>query len=214
MNGTRPERIIITAVSTLLAAGILAAPPAAPAAYMETPDGSSFDLAAESTTVELPDSIDAQTLDLGDYGTVIMGEVTRDRILADLPDWDAEFFDYEPDPDLIGRIAGLMQDVDITVLLGTWCSDSRREIPRLWKILEMIGYPADEVALYAVGSSRFTSEMPIPSELLEWSDRIKKRYAVERVATIILYRNGEEIGRIVETPETTLEGDLLGILSK
>ena len=107
-----------------------------------------------------------------------------------------------------------MQGVEITVLLGTWCSDSRREVPRLWKILDAIGMPPDEATLYAVGSSRFTSEMPIPEELLEWSARIKEEYGVERVATIILYRGGEEIGRIVETPETTLEGDLLGILSR
>jgi len=163
---------------------------------------------------EPPGSIEAQTLDLGDYGIVIMGEVTRDRILVDIPDWDAEFFDYQPDPTLVGDIAARMGGVEITILLGTWCSDSRREIPRLWKILDTIGYPADDVTLYAVGSSRFTSDMPIPEELLEWSGRIKQRYGVERVATVILYRGGEEIGRIVETPETTLEGDLLGILSK
>jgi dipeptidyl aminopeptidase/acylaminoacyl peptidase len=168
----------------------------------------------DGETQEPPGPIEAQTLDLGDYGIVVMGEVTRDRILVDLPDWDGEFFDYEPDPALIGAIADHIQDVEITVLLGTWCSDSRREIPRLWKILDQIGYPADEVMLYAVGSSRFTSDMPIPEELLEWSTRIKERYGVERVATIILYRKGEEIGRIVETPETTLEGDLLGIISK
>jgi thiol-disulfide isomerase/thioredoxin len=163
---------------------------------------------------EAPETIEAQTLDLGDYGVVVMGEVTRDRILVDIPDWDAEFFDYEPDPAVVGEIAGRMGDVEITVLLGTWCSDSRREIPRLWKILDMIGYPADDVTLYAVGSSRFTNDMPISEELLEWSVRIKERYGVERVATIILYRGGEEIGRIVETPETSLEGDLLGILTK
>lgn len=165
-------------------------------------------------TPEPPGPIEAHTLDLGDYGVVVMGEISRDRILVDLPDWDSEFFDYGPDPTLIGGIADHMQDVKITVLLGTWCSDSRREIPRLWKILDEIGYPADEVTLYAVGSSRFTTDMPIPPELLEWSNRIKEHYDVERVATIILYRNGEEIGRIVETPTASLEGDLLEILSK
>jgi dipeptidyl aminopeptidase/acylaminoacyl peptidase len=165
-------------------------------------------------TPEPPGPIDAHTLDLGDYGVVVMGEVTRDRILVDLPDWDGEFFDYEPDPALIGAFADHMQDVEITVLLGTWCSDSRSEIPRLWKILDQIGYPADEVTLYAVGSSRFTSDMPIPPELLEWSTLIKEHYGVERVATIIFYRKGEEIGRIVETPEASLEGDLLEIITR
>jgi dipeptidyl aminopeptidase/acylaminoacyl peptidase len=168
----------------------------------------------DGATAERPGPVETQTFDLDDYGIVVMGEVTRDRILVDLPDWDDEFFEFEPDPAIIGEIANYMHDVEITVLLGTWCSDSRREIPRLWKILDEIGYPADEVTLYAVGSSRFTSEMPIPDELLEWSIRIKEQYGVERVATIIFYRGGEEIGRIVETPEATLEGDLLVIISK
>jgi hypothetical protein len=68
--------------------------------------------------------------------------------------------------------------------------------------------------MYAVGSSRFTAAMPIPERVLQWSDAIKKRYRVERVATIIVTRGGAEIGRIVETPEKSLEEDLLDILER
>ncbi len=97
------------------------------------------------------------------------------------------------------------------MIFGTWCGDSRREVPRLWKILEEAGYPVDEIEMLAVGSARFTPRMGISEELLDWSKAVKKRYGVERVATIILYRGGEETGRIVETPEGSLEENLLAI---
>ena len=35
---------------------------------------------------------------------------------------------------------------------------------------------------------------------------------IKYVPTFIVYRNGKEIGRIVESPQTTLEGDLKNIL--
>ena len=36
---------------------------------------------------------------------------------------------------------------------------------------------------------------------------------IELVPTFIFYRNGEELGRIVETPEDTLEKDLAEIVN-
>ncbi len=159
-----------------------------------------------------PASIEARKLDLGDYGKVMMGEVTRDEILDNLPGWDREYFEYTPDPAVIGELQDHIRDVEITVVLGTWCSDSSREIPRLWKILEDTGYPVVDVKMFAVGSSRFTLEMGISTELLGWSNRIKRFYEVERVATIIILRDGEEIGRIIETPDSSVEEDLLEIL--
>jgi hypothetical protein len=56
--------------------------------------------------------------------------------------------------------------------------------------------------------------MGIGQGLLDWSDAVKKYYGVERVATIILYRSGRELGRIEETPEGALEEDLLKITAR
>jgi len=77
-----------------------------------------------------------------------------------------------------------------------------------------IGYPVDDVEMMAVGSSRFTVKMGIDQELLDWSDAVKEYYSAERVATIIFYRGGDELGRIEETPEGTLEEDILKITEK
>ena len=159
-----------------------------------------------------PVPIEAIRIDLGDYGTVMMGEVTRDEILDNLPGWDKEYFEYSPDQAVLLELQELIQGAELSVVLGTWCSDSSREIPRLWKILEDIGYPVGDVKMFAVGSSRFTLEMGISTEVLGWSNRTKRFYEVERVATIIVCRDGEELGRIVETPDKSVEEDLLEIL--
>jgi hypothetical protein len=84
----------------------------------------------------------------------------------------------------------------------------------MWRVMEMAGYPDMRIDYLAVGSSRFTTESGIPAKLLRWSDRVKEYYDVERVATFIVYRNGREIGRIIESPGISLEKDLLKILQK
>ncbi len=163
---------------------------------------------------EEPEEIEATAVEIEERGTVLFGNVTREDITSHISEWDTEYFVYEPDGETVDKLEDNMFDVDIRVVLGTWCGDSRREIPRLWKILEEIGYPVGDVEMMAVGSSRFTSKMGIDQELLDWSDAVKKYYTVERVATIILYRGSEELGRIEETPEGALEEDLLKITEK
>jgi hypothetical protein len=39
-------------------------------------------------------------------------------------------------------------------------------------------------------------------------------YSIEKVPTFIFYKNGKEVGRIIETPHTTLENDMQLILKK
>jgi hypothetical protein len=39
------------------------------------------------------------------------------------------------------------------------------------------------------------------------------QYHIERVPTFIFLKHGEEIGRIVENPQASLEGDMLSILA-
>jgi hypothetical protein len=145
---------------------------------------------------------------------VLFGNITRADITSRLNDWDREYFEYEPDGETVAALEEGMFDVDIKIVLGTWCGDSKREVSRLWKILEQIGYPVDDVEMFAVGSSRFTTKMGVEKKLIDWSAAVKKYYGVELVATFIFYRDGEELGRIVEKPEGRIEEDMLKITGK
>ena len=108
---------------------------------------------------------------------------------------------YEPDPEKIDELEGLLEGVDITLFMGTWCEDSQREVPRFVKILEEAGYPADEVELITMTREKNTPQ------------GYEKGFGIINVPTFIFYRDGEELGRIVEYPIEGLETDMVKILS-
>ncbi len=148
-----------------------------------------------------------------DWGTFLAGEITIEDIRKNIPEWDTEYYEYEPDMSLVYELAeALTGDIGITCVLGTWCPDSRRMVPRLWKVLELAGYPLSKIRMLAVTSSRAKENNNITGEMLSWSDSVKKSYGIEAVATVILMEKDKEIGRIVETVQESIERDLLDLL--
>jgi cyclophilin family peptidyl-prolyl cis-trans isomerase/HEAT repeat protein len=131
---------------------------------------------------------------------VEVGPSSADRLLI-LPEYRERMTAYEPDPAVVEMIAASVQEGDrIGVYLGTWCSDSQREIPRFLRILQLAeqnhgtSIPVDWVAI-----DRSKRE---PAALVEGK-------SIELVPTFIYYRHGEEIGRIVERSEGLFEDHLL-----
>ncbi len=112
--------------------------------------------------------------------------------------FQAEFNTYVPKMDFL-----LKTDFDgvlIKVILGDWCEDSQREVPRFMRISEVIPKSMLQIEYFLVDRDKYCAD-PAVQEL-----------KVPYVPTFIFYRNGAEIGRIVETPEKSLEEDMLLIL--
>ncbi len=111
---------------------------------------------------------------------------------------------FTPNAELIASLKKeKLNSFSITVFLGTWCSDSHREFPRLVKILEASQYPMDKLAIIGVNRKK---ETPSGDETF---------YAIHRVPTIIIKKYGKEVGRIIETPRSgSLEKDILQIISQ
>jgi thiol-disulfide isomerase/thioredoxin len=88
----------------------------------------------------------------------------------------------------------------MVIVMATWCPDSRREVPRMFKILDSLHY---------------TGKVPIYYLDRHWKagkyDPVKK-YQIHRIPTFIIYVNGKEVGRIIEHPKKSLEIDLYQIL--
>lgn len=141
---------------------------------------------------------------VADDGTVMLvGTASLDSLQNEPFDswYEANRNEYRPNPETIDKIKPLLKDVHITLLLGTWCKDSRREVPRFVKILEEAGYSPGTVEVIAVDRDKTTpGQFEGGLELLQ-------------VPTFIFYRHGEELGRIVEFPIEDLESDMLKILS-
>lgn len=105
------------------------------------------------------------------------------------------------DQQSVDMIKLLHTDVDIIVVLGTWCSDSKREVPRFLKIIELAEIPSSRLKFYGVDRTKKSS------------DGLTEQYHIELVPTFIFLKQGDEVGRIVESPRTTLEADMLAILA-
>ena len=85
--------------------------------------------------------------------------------------------------------------------MGTWCPDSRREVPRFMRILDMCKFPLDKVTFIGVDNTKLS---PIGDY-----DKLN----IERVPTFIFLKNKIEVGRIIENPKTSLEQDMINILT-
>lgn len=121
--------------------------------------------------------------------------------LIELPGWFGEdFLTYQPQREYHEALPKHMQDVEILCILGTWCSDSKREVPRMIRLMQTVNIPPDKLKLIGVDRQKIAPGGE------------QRVYNIERVPTFIFLRGGKEIGRIVEAPLASLEKDMLGII--
>jgi thiol-disulfide isomerase/thioredoxin len=132
---------------------------------------------------------------------ILIGTVTRAG-LEEIGDWFAtEYQKYRPDTNDISLIKNFQSDYPfVFIVLGTWCGDSHEQVPRFFKILDQLEYPSEKVFMVAVDRDKKAKDFCIGD------------YDITLVPTFIITDQGEETGRIIETPAETLERDLLNIL--
>lgn len=138
----------------------------------------------------------------------LLGEITIDGLLSNTyKTWfESNFDNYNTDSKQIDLIKDKLKPYKILVFMGTWCGDSKREVPRFIKILESSEYAMDNLKIVALDKRKETYKKSPQGE--EWGLNIR------RVPTFIFYKNGREVNRIIETPITTLEDDILKIFSE
>jgi hypothetical protein len=107
---------------------------------------------------------------------------------------------YDVDSITALKLKDKVDNIKITIIMGTWCSDSRRVVPKFLKVTDYLKIPDNDVSILTIGRDK--------KGRANETDSLK----IELVPTIIFYRNGKEIGRIVESPKETIEKDVLKIL--
>jgi len=139
---------------------------------------------------------------------ILYGSIQKEDLLkTPFSEWFNPGYDnYQPDAALSDKIKKLItNDISIQVFLGVWCGDSRREVPRLLKLLDEIHFPQKNLQVIAVGDS---------DSLIKQSPQHEEAgKAIFRVPTIIVYKSNVEINRIIEFPVLSLEADIYTILS-
>jgi len=141
----------------------------------------------------------------GEPPPVLLGETSARRILKITPAWKSGYDAYSPDAATIGRLReaalSLEPGLEVTVVFGSWCGDSREQVPRFMRVQRLVGRRLLHSSFLAVARDKKT-----PPEAVEGRDIVK-------VPTFIVTFKGKEIGRIIETPRSSIEADLLEILS-
>ncbi len=132
----------------------------------------------------------------------LTGHVTRPA-LEDYESWKAlRAQDYTPDPTAVKTIGQRGRDAQVLAIVATWCPDSKREVPRFFKIYDQAGLGMGKVTLVAVDRSKKDAE------------GLTVKYEILRVPTFVFFRGDKEIGRVTERAVTTLEQDIAAILTK
>ncbi len=113
--------------------------------------------------------------------------------------------EYKVDIETTQKLEMSLKEFEILAFMGTWCGESKREVPKFYKILEAIKFPKKQLNVIAVSSkSNMYKQSPNHEEV---------GLNIHRVPTFIFYKNGKEVNRIVEEPVESFEKDILNITS-
>ncbi len=135
---------------------------------------------------------------------ILLGYCDKDSLKSNsvtqwfLPEYNSYLVDKETLKSIDSK---LIPELEIFIVMGTWCSDSQREVPRFIKIIEFLDLQLGQLVIAGVDKNKQAEGIPIV------------RMEIELVPTFIFYYEGEEIGRIIESPKETLEKDILNIMS-
>lgn len=136
---------------------------------------------------------------------ILLNQITREGLGQEpFGTWfNKGYQEYEPEQEVIDKLLQINpDDIKIIIVLGTWCGDSKREVPHFFKILDEIAFPEENLQIIGV------------NRLKESENFSMEELGITHVPTFIIENNGFETGRIVESPKETLEKDLLKIISK
>lgn len=133
---------------------------------------------------------------------MLVGKITRTEIQKTVFNewWSDEYNKYEVDILTADELIPLLEELYIKIIAATWCSDSREQIPHLYKLLDYLTFPEEDIELVFVNRNK--------SGLADEVNDLN----VDFVPTIIFYKDKTELGRIVELPFESLELDMLSIL--
>ena len=146
-----------------------------------------------------------QAVNYSDQSTWLLGYLNPSQFLR-LPhsEWYVKGYDsYKPGQEAMDKLGTISKEgLEITIVMGTWCPDSRREVPRFIRIIDLWAFPLENITFIGVDNTKLA-----PVGGYDTLD-------IERVPTFIFLKNKVEAGRIIENPETSLEQDIVNILTR
>lgn len=131
---------------------------------------------------------------------ILTGALGQAEIEAAVPAWAEERRTAQVDAAASAALAQVPPGAELVVVLGTWCGDSKREVPRLWWALELAGSVPFSVSYLGVDRDKAA-----PGGVVDG-------LGVRFVPTFIVRRGGTELGRVIEGAPEGVEVALLALL--
>jgi thiol-disulfide isomerase/thioredoxin len=132
---------------------------------------------------------------------VLLNQCTREG-LTSFPEfkesYDTNYAAYKVDSTLLKNLRAVLKGREVTIVLGTWCGDSKFEVPNFLKIMDAVNFDASKIKFIAVDGTKHAENGLI--------DSLK----ITNVPTFIFTdKKGTEVGRITEHPKESLEKDMV-----
>jgi thiol-disulfide isomerase/thioredoxin len=156
--------------------------------------------------ITVAQELNQKTTDEKKGNEMLIGYCNRDGFAVVNNDFDsafkAEYPLYKVDDATLKQLADQIKGVKVTVVMATWCSDSKEWVPRFYKIMDGLNFNYKNLTLICVDREKKAPGTNV-NEL-----------KAELVPTFIFYRKKVELGRIIEVPGDLMEKEMLKILSK
>jgi tetratricopeptide (TPR) repeat protein len=96
-----------------------------------------------------------------------------------------------------------LEDKQVDIFIGTWCGDTQNYVPKFLNMWDQLGLKREQLNFIALHDS--------DSLYKQGPNREEKGLNIHRVPTFIFKKDGKEVARIVEFPNTDLVTDLAQI---
>jgi hypothetical protein len=93
---------------------------------------------------------------------------------------------YVPDQKALQAFRSQKDSINIIAFGGTWCGDTKNVLPKFFMLADASGLSPDRITLLGVDRSKKTIQ------------HLTEIFNVTHVPTIIVMKNGKELGRVVE----------------
>ena len=133
---------------------------------------------------------------------ILVGKIQRKQLTTEAFPWFKKNYDSynsAASTDIL-YLKAYRDRVTFLVFAGTWCDDTQNLLPKFFRVLDEAQFPATAVTMYGVDRNKKT--------LRNEADK----YLIVNVPTFLVYKDGKEVGMIVESVKKSMEVDLKNIL--
>jgi thiol-disulfide isomerase/thioredoxin len=134
-----------------------------------------------------------------DTDAILVGRLSQHELASRYSWFEDGRQTYVPDESTVKALLPYAPQMRFVVVMGTWCSDSRKHVPPFYRLAEALHVSEKQIELIGVDRQK---QGPADIAALH----------IDYVPTFIVFYKGKEVGRIIENPRISLEKDMLQIL--